>query len=164
MIQRLQSLLLLAAAAINCAVLAFPIWIVETTEEGRKAVLYGTRIELPATSLDPEITIGEDFMLLVHVLLIILSSAFMVFVIFNFRDRIRQARLTYIGLILLCFQIVVSVVLSNGLAERMNLTESNGGEFEYGFFAPILALALSWYAARRMKQDEEMVRSADRFR
>lgn len=159
--------MLLLAAAVNCMVLVLPVWVVENPGAGSAARLYGTKISLEGTAaqtIDPEITVGDDFLLLVHLIFVIFASGFLLFIIFSYGDRIKQMRLAYLAIVMICVQIVVAVILSNGLGSRINLSEASAGEFDVGFFAPIVAVLFAWLSARRMKQDEDLVRSADRFR
>lgn len=165
MIQRIQSLLLLGAALVNSAILLLPIW--QVSEGGNTATFSGFSIQMDGTSaqgISNSIGLGDDYLLLGHFVLVILASLFFIFVIFQFNDRMKQVRLVYFGLVLVLAQIVTSVAMSFGMGRFVGLTEPGQGTFQFGFFFPVVAILLAWFAIRRIKSDEDLVRSADRIR
>ncbi|MCB9230228.1 MAG: DUF4293 domain-containing protein [Bacteroidia bacterium] len=166
MIQRIQSLLLLGASLLNLAILFLPIWQVSQGEG--TATFTGFSVNLEGTAANGinggSVGLGDDFLLLGHFLMVIIASLYLIFVIFQYKDRMKQIRLVYIGLVLVLGQIALASGLSYGLGEHVGFTEQGQGSFEFGFFFPIGTILLAWFAARRIKADEDLVRSADRIR
>ena len=168
MIQRIQSVLLALAAILNFAVLFTPIWKTENPATSSYAQLSGLEI----TKVGPAIAngsgeivgLGENILLTVHFALIILISLAFIGLVFLFKDRAKQMRFVYIGAALLSVQIILSVLLSRQLGTFVDLADGAEGTVQFGFFFAPAALILAWMAARQIRKDEELVKSADRFR
>ena len=92
-----------------------------------------------------------------------LSSLLLLFIIFQFNDRKKQIKLTYIGIVLLLAEILALVLLTDKgpflLAGRDDVIE-----VQWGFALPIAAAILTWMAIKRIQADEELVKSVDRIR
>lgn len=157
MIQRIQSVFLALAALLNLSSLFLPLWKAGAAPE--EVTISGMRIET-ATSINMFSAHPETGTLVAHsamVLLTVLASAWLIWVIFQFRQRVRQLRFAYIGILMLCVQILALVWLT------LQFPSDPAGPLPGGA-APILALVLSWLAARGIRKDEELVRSVDRIR
>ena len=164
MIQRIQTLLLLAAAILNLAVLGTPLWSVKNEVTSDVAVMTGLTVQITGTS--PSTTgISDSKFLLLQFILVLAASAFTLFTIFNFKDRKKQIRFTYFSRALICVQLLITIVLvSQELPAMVHSNEEYPGTFGVGLFFPFAAILLIWFAASRIKKDEELVKSMDRFR
>ena len=162
MIQRIQTLLLLAAAILNLAVLGTPLWSIKKGDD--TAVMTGLNVEITGT-LPSTTGMGESKYLLAQFILIIVASGFTIFTIFAYNDRKKQIRFTYFSRALISVQLLITIVfVSQELPRMIGSTEEYPGTFGIGLFFPIAAILLIWFAASRIKKDEELVKSMDRFR
>lgn len=157
MIQRVQSLLLLLAALINLAGLFLPLW--SAGAEGHAMEVAGMRLhhsEAEVMFFDH----ANSTQLIAHtgyVALTAVAAIWLLLVIFQFRNRNKQVRQTYLGMLLLCLEILALVWLT------LQLPAEPAGP-EWGALTPVVALVLTWLAARQIRKDEELVRSVDRIR
>jgi hypothetical protein len=156
MIQRLQSLLLLAATVCNAILLFFPV------------LIYGTRgfTQYPPLSGPDGAVIVHDIVMIgtlgwsiiiVFIAIILLSIA----CIFRYKNRVSQARL--------CFLIAMLQVLSIGLTVFLQsiISEFYSDTFVrpvWGIALMVLAFVLFLLSRRFILKDEALVRSADRLR
>lgn len=147
MIQRIQSVFLFLAAGLNIAVLFLPLW----TKGSPLITIYGMKVE-PAG-------VVESPLPLVHLIVGGVIAAYLIGMIFLYKDRVKQIRLTYIGIIGLMLQIGLMVLMTRMLG---NEATGEGGP-AFGFFFPIGSILLSYLAIRFIKKDEELVKSTDRF-
>lgn len=157
MIQRIQSLFLVLAVLLNVAGLFLPLWSGGTGEMAQ--TVSGLSVEESGESvmfMDHQ----QSTMTTAHtafVVLAVTSSVWLLIVIFQFNNRQKQMRWTFVGMLLICVQILALVLLT------MQIKAANAGP-EYGGLAPVLALVFAWMAARQIKKDEDLVRSVDRIR
>lgn len=157
MIQRIQSLFLVLAVMLNVAGLFLPLWSGGTGEMAQ--TVSGLSVEESGESvmfMDHQ----QSTMTTAHtafVVLAVISSVWLLIVIFQFNNRQKQMRWTFVGMLLICVQILALVLLT------MQIKAANAGP-EYGGLAPVLALVFAWMAARQIKKDEDLVRSVDRIR
>lgn len=147
MIQRIQSVFLFLAAALNIAVLFLPLW----TKGSPEITIYGMQVT-PSGVVDSPLPI-------IHLVVIGLVAAYLIGMIFLFKDRVKQARLTYFGIIGLMLQIGLMVFMTMTLG---NEATGEGGP-AFGFFFPVGSVLLTYLAVRYIKKDEELVKSTDRF-
>ena len=147
MIQRIQSVFLLLAAGLNIALLFFPLW----TKGSPEITLYVMKVE-PAGVVDSVLP-------LVHLIVVSLVAAILMVITFLYKDRNRQVRMVYGGIIGLMLQIGLMVMMTRVLGNEAN---GEGGP-EFGFFFPIGAIFLAYLAIRFIKKDEALVKSTDRF-
>lgn len=92
----------------------------------------------------------------------VLIVVLMLVAIFMFRKRMRQLVLTrLIALLLLVFIVLEAVLIGES---RALLSKPVTDSFGIGAFLPLISLVLVMMAARGIKKDEELVRSADRLR
>lgn len=157
MIQRIQTLFLVLAVLLNVAGLFLPLWSGGTGEMAQ--TVSGLSVEEAGESvlfLDHQ----QSTMMTAHtafVVLGIISSVWLLVVIFQFNNRQKQMRWTFVGMLMICVQILALVLLT------MQIKAADAGP-EYGGLAPVLALVFAWMAARQIKKDEDLVRSVDRIR
>lgn len=183
MIQRLQSVLLLLAAIVNFAAFFLPYGYasVQDSMDAPKAVVYGGNVVVEALNDDPApgeqfgqwkksvLTVGDDALLTVHGLLLGLNSLALIGMIFLYNNRPRQIRLVYVGILMLMVQVAIAAALLWTRAkvwlgaENLPETAFDMGP-QYGFFVPIVAVLLAWWAVKRIQKDDKMVRDMDRIR
>lgn len=157
MIQRIQTLFLILAVLFNVAGLFLPLWSGGSGEMTQ--TVSGLSVEEAGESvvfMDHQ----QSTMMTAHtafVALAIISSIWLLVVIFQFNNRQKQMRWTFVGMLMICVQILALVLLT------MQIKADDAGP-EFGGIAPVLALVFAWMAARKIKKDEELVRSVDRIR
>ena len=157
MIQRIQTLFLALAVILNVAGLFLPLW------SGGSGDMAQTVMGLSVES-GGEATVFSEHenttMMIAHTAYVgftVLSSVWLLLVIFQFQNRQKQMRRTFMGMLMICLEIL-------GLVWLTMQIQAEGAGPEYGWAAPIAALALAWLAARRIKKDDDLVRSVDRIR
>ncbi len=157
MIQRIQSVFLALAAILNLSSLFLPLWKAGVAPE--VSTISGLRIEneTSAVLFSAHEATGTLIAHSAMVLLTVVASAWLIWVIFQYQQRVRQLRFAYLGMLMLCVQILALVWLT------LQLPSDPAGPLPGGA-APMLALIFSWLAARGIRKDEELVRSVDRIR
>ncbi|WP_461487499.1 DUF4293 domain-containing protein [Pedobacter sp.] len=148
MIQRIQSIwLLLAAFAILCMLLVPTVGL--DTAKGYYT-LYGSGLKMEGAT-----TQTNNIALLVSVVLAALISLVNVF---NFRNRKLQIRIVSLNILLI-------LALSFWLSQLVKSVEGlKALDIEPGLFLPLAAIIFSLLAIRAIKNDEKLIRSADRLR
>ena len=155
MIQRIQSLLLLISACVLSVCLFTPAW--TATSNGATYTVDAYKLNIVHES------ISTDKSTIYTAILIALSIALTLFIIFKFNNRSLQMRLNMMNTLLICmveglyFWNIRDAKLLIGAAE---FTE----KFDVGFYMPLVALMLSFYAGKKIQKDEELVKSVDRIR
>jgi hypothetical protein len=183
MIQRLQSVLLLLAAIANFAAFFLPYGYgsVLDSMDAPHAKLYGGNVVIESLIDDPGpgetfgewkktvLAVGDDALLTVHGLLLGLNSIALIAMIFMYQNRSRQVRLVYVGILMLMGQIVIAAAMIwtrmpvwLGATELPESALDTGPQF--GFFIPVVAVLLLWWAVKRIQKDDKMVRDMDRIR
>ncbi|SOD15469.1 DUF4293 domain-containing protein [Pedobacter xixiisoli] len=148
MIQRIQSIWLLLAA-INILCLLFVPTIGASTDSGYY-ILNGSGLKLEGAKEQ-----ATNIPLLVSVILAGLISLINVF---NFRNRKLQIRIASLNIFLI-------LALSFWLTQMVkSLGELKVLDIEPGIFLPLVAIIFTLLAIRGIKQDEKLIRSADRLR
>lgn len=155
MIQRIQSLYLFVAAVATGLIFLFPLG--ETIDQD---AIY----QLGVFGLE-KIAEGQTTILFSTIALVILtglSGALSLATIFMFKNRKLQVKLTQVGMLL-------SALLVAAIFYYVNEASSEIGagammHYQLGIVMPIISLVFLILAVRSIKQDEELVRSADRLR
>ncbi len=152
MIQRIQSLYLLAIAALMAAAVFTPLaYFVAGVEE----------FELYAFALKNENSSHSTM----YMGIIVALAAILPFVtIFLFKNRLLQIRLCAVELVLLLGSIIFMAIyyyLSNRMFSQM---EFHAQGFRIAIVFPLVALILDYLAIRAIFHDEMLVRSLDRIR
>lgn len=175
MIQRIQSLFLLAVSILMIAFLFLPIWKKEakTTDESISLAKSSDKILLNAFKVsytrasdmvDGNMVaqkLGEKSTMYIAGLAM-LAALTALTSIFQFRNRLRQIQLGFLNSFLMS-AVLGSVFL--GIRSGNELMSEAGSEsFLIGFYMPMIAMLLNLLANRFIKKDEELVRSADRIR
>lgn len=148
MIQRKQTLFLLAVLIIAIVMIFIPFQILLTGGESWNIALIAGNswIILNSNMYYPNI---------LNVLIIVLS----IFTVFKYKNRPLQYKLSNITALLNIFMV--------GLFFLLPFTNANPGEsieYAFGSFLPIISMGFAFLAAHFIKKDEQLVRSADRIR
>lgn len=151
MIQRIQSIWLLLAAVTILCLLFVPV--LSAFFDNTQYTLYGTGLNVNGNKSTNDTT--NNLPLIVSV---ILAGLISLVNIFNFKNRKLQIRIASLNILLM-------LGLSFWLSHLMNAaTGLNNIEIEPGLFFPIIAIGFTLLAIRGIKQDENLIKSADRLR
>ncbi len=130
MIQRVQSLFLFFAVLLNAVILFYaPIFI---SSEEKKIIMKD--LQYPS-------------------LLLVLSTLFALFAIFQFKNRIRQLMIVYLSRLCIAISFLIFI-----------LFKEDENQLYYGSFLLILPYIILFFSSYFIKKDEKLVRSADRIR
>lgn len=165
MIQRIQTLFLAAVVALMTWFCFSPIWEKINDKTAEKIVLtplslvyYQAFVEDSSLS-NLNVTESNNVYILVvagmSVLLTLIS-------LFSFKKRVRQMKLGFLNALLIV--ILFSVTYYQILEADSMLSHPKFGEYKIGFFLPLFAFVFNIVAIYYIKKDEDLVRSADRFR
>lgn len=146
MIQRIQTIFLLLAAGALGSLFALPF----ATTEGEEAMGIFT---------DSEYNLYDNIGLLILVAFGILVA---LVAVFSFKNRIRQIRLGYLGMLLSLLVPVMAFLYFTSQIEKMD--EAQGTADALGIVAPFVALVFFLAANYYIKKDDKLVRSMDRLR
>ena len=150
MIQRIQSIWLLLAALTITSLLFVPIS--SAVIDNIQYTLTGTGI----TEKTPETS--NTFINQPLVASVILAGLISLVNIFNFRNRKLQIRIASLNILL-------TLGLSFWLSQLMKTaTQLKNIEIQAGLFFPMLTIIFTLLAIRGIKQDEKLIKSADRLR
>ncbi|MEM6801230.1 MAG: DUF4293 domain-containing protein [Bacteroidota bacterium] len=157
MIQRIQSIFLLLAVLANIAVMLLPQWKTELAGEvgSINALLFDAENDQADLQFFEHQESGSMALHTGVFAFVTLSSILLLYTIFAFNNRPRQIRLSYIGIILIFIEVLLLVLLAQ------SGTNANP---QIGFALPIVAILLTWLAARYIRKDDDLVKSVDRIR
>lgn len=161
MIQRIQTVYLAIASLLGIGGLFVPAWqFVSGGETERLDALHIYRT-------DPSSNISESFTAhpahLVWMVASVLVSAYLIFVIFQYQNRVRQILLCQIGILGLMATLAAQLyTFMNG--PYIIHGSANTGKPFVGFAFSIVSLILVWMASKRIKKDDDLVKSVDRLR
>ncbi len=155
MLQRVQSvyLFLVFVFAILFFVLPIGQFITDTAVFSFRLLRYGYFFEHTGFSAN-----------LQNTLLIILWASILILtlvMIFQYRKRMLQIRLGKLNMLLHVFLIMLTFFFLDGLRSQADIVGFNYGA---GVVFPVVSLLFILMAIRAIRKDEELVRSADRFR
>ena len=149
MIQRIQTIFLLLASAAGFGQFAAPYL---TTEPGNPAATLPALADNVVNPLDNPGLLG----------LCILSGAVSAVAIFLFKNRQLQARLAGGAAIA---SILLAALAGFVVFQTIQQLPADGQTaWGFGLILPVAALIFNWLAARFIRNDENIVRSADRLR
>lgn len=147
MIQRIQSIWLLLASITILCLLLVPVIGAETGKG--YYILNGFGLHLEGTSQEKNIPLLAS---------IILAGLISLINIFNFRNRKLQTRIASLNIFL-------TLALSFWLSQIIKGIEGiKTLDIEPGMFLPLATIIFTLLAIRGIKQDEKLIRSADRLR
>lgn len=159
MIQRIQSVFLLAGAVCMFTAIFLPVWIkVSVDTEGHQVIL--NYFYLTHTYEGNEIQKIPTFY--TGALAFVSASIFMGS-LFSYKNRLKQIKLGLLNTLLMICVLGLNIYFFwfKGMLFFETLNE---GKIQWGFYLPILALLLNSLANRFIRKDELLVRSADRLR
>jgi hypothetical protein len=148
MIQRVQSILLALVLFITAALFILPVYNITILQDGQSLI---------------------SFRKLQHLEILSLSQAVICLIavigIFLYKNRKRQLMVVNTGLLLSLTLFVLCISFPKVFSGAYLLTQ-NQAVPEYGMGVYLMAIipALFFFAGRRIKKDEELVRAADRLR
>lgn len=158
MIQRIQSLFLLAVAVLHLLLFFLPMWVAVSGPDSAGLNAMGmVCIGALCKSAD---MLGDFYhwgIILLNTIIMLLSFG----IIFLYRNRLRQMRLTRLLMLLEVAFIVFAFLAIEELKTLFSGTE-NG--YSIGIAFPVVSLIFLFLAWWRILHDERLVRSADRLR
>ncbi len=147
MIQRIQTVFLFLAALAFIALFQFPFAVSDVASKGFLQ--------------DKVFNIFDNPVLIA---LAGLGGLIALIAIFLFKNRPLQIRLTYLTIITGVLLIVAAVVLFLNEGNSQQIIEKGQISDSIGLYMPVLGLIFGFLAAKFIKKDEKIVRSADRLR
>ena len=154
MIQRIQSIYLFLAAGLMATLNCLPLVKFATNEQ--ENILFKTfGIEYSADNITEIVTTYPI------AVIAILSATLSFIAIFMFKNRIKQMNIALIALFLSLMFYAVFLMYWWYSKDALSFTETS---ISYGLPIPAVSVILNFLAARAIKADERLVRSADRIR
>lgn len=150
MLQRIQTLFLLLIAILSVVILFLPVQTITSSTETFVISLFGSHSDGIITST-VYLPIGLTLLITVLTLL----------TIFLYKNRILQMRMCSLIAILsflLCAALLAPIYVNLKQPGELNV------DYSFYTFLPALNIILAFIAKRFIKNDEELVRSADRIR
>ncbi len=165
MLQRKQSLYLFLAGIFIFLMFFIPYW---KTSDPNHEVLYYAHTIYSSGPEGIQLTSSpvENSLQLLLLVLVCISIVFSLLAILIYHNRVRQAGLT---MILLLVQMLTGIAAGWVMLQTETaLTEAGAFDLvsnaNYGSFLPLLAIILTWQARKAILADEALVRSVDRIR
>ena len=154
MIQRIQSLYLVAANILLAALYLSPFS--ELSGKEGKLFLFNLSGLVPVNAVNGEIVLSTWPLLAITGLIF----ALILLVIFQYKNRPLQIKLTYLAAALL---IILTGLIYFYVLKGNTLT---GGSYSFRLSStfPLIAAVFAWLASRGMIKDENLVKSIDRIR
>lgn len=153
MIQRVQSLFLLGVVICLAVFLFLPIWVKTGTATNEMLELKAFSLSTPQGLLTtPYLGIG---------IAAIISMIVALIELFQFKSRLNQMKLGALNSLIMALTLGATVYL---IVTADQLITGPKGDFEPGFYLPIVAMILNIVANRFIRRDELLVRSVDRLR
>ena len=157
MLQRVQSVLLLAASVLMLLVFIWPLASFYSTQSGIME-MYAYKLKIIAAT-QGEISVSPVLTGFIS-LLAVATAGVCIYSISLYKNRIRQVKVTRMALVVNIVFIVVVFALTDYIRKAVNITP----EYGTAAFFPVVALMFQLLAMRFIKKDEELVKSADRLR
>ncbi len=164
MIQRIQSVFLLLIAVALICLLFLPIWS-KTDANGQEYVLNAFSLAAASTTSNTTGTTAATVSksTIVIAILAILAALVALYEIFKYKNRLTQMKLGFLNTLLLAGLMGSCFYYVSYVGEQVVKSPAQG-EYEAGFYLPLIALALNALANRFIRRDEQLVRSVDRLR
>lgn len=167
MIQRIQSVFLLILVIAMVSVLFLPLWHKTNPKTGDEVVL--TSFSLAAqpgavtggTAAVAATAISENTIAIAGLAIIIALVA--LYEIFQYKNRFTQIKLGMLNSLLLAALLGTIFYYSSYVGDELVKTDTPG-DYQAGFYLPVLGLIVNSLANRFIKRDEDLVRSVDRLR
>ena len=154
MIQRVQSIFFLLAAAMMSALFSKPMAF---------ATIFGDAAALRAS--DQSMLADGVFEVNDHIILlglVIACIALPMISLLLFKNRSLQIRLSRATIAALCVLLALSIILF--MQDYKLMSDGTEVTIEYGYISPVLAIIFIVLALRFIKKDDRLVKSADRLR
>lgn len=156
MIQRVQTLFLLAVVGFLSAVLFLPIWSEANATASEQAMLNAYQMTI---SQDADMTIYPTFYIAIA---IGLAIAVAIWSIFMYKNRLTQVKLGMVNSLLMAAAIGVTVFFV--MKGEPLIDPSKPGVYEVGFYMYLGAMMSNLLSNRFIRKDERLVKSVDRLR
>jgi uncharacterized membrane protein YhdT len=158
MIQRIQSVFLLLAFLAAIALFFYPLAGIYSDLIAYKFYVYGFKNMVPG-----EASIFSFMTTFPLLLLNILAAALSATCIFLYKNRVRQAKLVRLAILLEIILVALVFFVYANIVER-NLLATPDYLNEAGIYFPLISLIFNILAIRFIMKDEKLVRSVDRLR
>ena len=159
MLQRIQTIFMALAAVAAILFLFLPFTTAENKKDNITAQYSSAGMEV--RDANGAVTFSKNTMLLSGVTLV--SACVLIFTIFQFKNRQKQALFVFSTLILLLvtqgIHIYYYTVFMAGLPK-----EGTSTAFQFGFFLPMIALVFTLTALRFIRRDMNVVAESNRMR
>jgi CDP-diglyceride synthetase len=152
--QRIQTVFLGITILSLIASIFLPIYM-HVDASGKTHALYA----LHYTVIENNVRTSQYFPYSVIAVLYIAAATIAFIEIQKFRNRLLQVKLGALNAVFLAVAVGVAVYFASGL-----LKANQGGNYDYGLWAPFVAVICNWAAIRFIKRDEKIVRDSDRLR
>jgi magnesium-transporting ATPase (P-type) len=157
MLQRLQSIFMLVAAAAMLVFLFTPAWIKVSVDTGERAILGAFNL---AYTKDTSTNTTPTYYLAVMAIASVLVS---IYTILQYKNRTRQMLLVALNSLIQGALMVTIVYLTQKDFNNL-FAPAKQGNFSIGLYAVFVALLSNWLANRFIRRDEKLVRDSDRMR
>ncbi len=161
MIQRIQSVFLFLLVLSMVAMLFLPLWSKTDPATNQTLVLSAWMLE-PEQATDAAATLPSQGTFAIG-MLAIAAAVLALYEIFQYKNRLNQMKMGLLNTLVLAALLGTSFYYAMYVGNDM-VQANNPGEYEAGFYMPILALLLNALANRFIRRDENLVRSVDRLR
>jgi hypothetical protein len=166
MIQRIQSVFLFLLVVAMVSMLFLPLWSKTDATTGETVVL--TAFNLKSHFLNEQGEIASAGSLpsqgsIAIGLLAIAAALVALYEIFQFKSRLTQMKLGLLNTLVLAALLGTTFYFAAYVGNDM-VEANNGGDYQAGFYMPVLGLLLNALANRFIRRDENLVRSVDRLR
>ncbi|PKV67128.1 DUF4293 domain-containing protein [Pontibacter ramchanderi] len=165
MIQRIQTVFLALIVIAMVSLLFLPLWSKVDATTGEEVVLTAWNLFFQTVNAEGEaVQAGAQTgtSTIAIAILAIIAAGVALYEIFQYKSRITQMKFGLINSLVLIALFGTSFYYANYVGN--SLAAGNEGNYEAGFYMPILALLLNALANRFIKKDEDLVRSVDRLR
>lgn len=163
MIQRKQSIFLAIAVLCVGLMFLFPIatYVAASNEAGSTgAVVFGAM----GITMDGKVPLFAPDPIVPIYAVAGIAIAILVFIIFLYKQRMRQVRFANFAYILLLGLFAAVFMTEHSLGSLMEAKGGEEGSYGPSYFLPLVALVFVFLAVRAIKADEALVKSADRLR
>ena len=152
--QRIQTLFLIIAIALNASLFALPIAELKWEESTYQFLLEGMKN-------DEGTVVYSSMTLIVVCLASILVSTL---IIFMYQKRQMQIKLSQLNLLIQAALVALIFFFTDSAVSSLGNTEGIAVEYSAGAFISLIPLLFIYLAIRGIKKDEALVRAADRIR
>ncbi|KAA3649505.1 MAG: DUF4293 family protein [Bacteroidetes bacterium] len=154
--QRIQTLFLAIAIAINLSLFFLNLGSTQVLEQTVYFTIYG--FELPEA-------LGSSHVILWLAFICTLSMTLSFVSILSFKKRQTQIKLVQFNLLLqLAFVVALFFAVEKFMGELSTLGEATPPEYDLGAYLTLIPLLFIFLALKNIKKDEALVRAADRIR